>query len=224
MKNLLNLLKSNIWLFLIYQIKFDLETGHIQFMKNNPLPNGMTSFFKRDDLSMSKEEKKLFQNFAQICKDYIRFVQIKSYLENTKDDKTEILKKLLFMTNKLYKKLDARDFFACFINHTQTDGQIALKFNAVMFNYFHDEHLREIVKAIELITNSTKAIEAWYERTSNIIHVFLPEGKVWFSEKDYALFYSKKKKQYLEEAAKERDKIVCYLEPPPPKTKDEPTE
>lgn len=227
MKALLQLLKPNDWIFLIYQISCDQKTGDIEFGKKNPLPKNMTDFFKTHGVSMSKEERKLLQNFAQICNDWIVYQDMKLYLETTEDNETVILRQLLYMTHKLHKSMDVVDFFMYFMDPTKNEEHYAQKFNKIAFDYFQEKRLHEIERAIELIIKYTEAIAAWYEQTSVMTQVFLPLDKKymeWFPEKKHAFLYSKAKEEYREKALREQEKINQYLKPPQPKTEYEPTE
>jgi hypothetical protein len=226
MEDLLKLLISNFWIFLIYQIKFDQKTDTIKFMEKKPLPKDMTDFFKRHGVSMSKEERKLLQNFAHCCENYIMFEAMKTYLEETKDSKTEIVRQLLYMSHKLHKKMEAGIFFACFMASAENDGQYALSFNNLLFDYFQKQQLQEIELAIEVITKHNDQIAGWYEQTPVMIKVFSPLDKKYmerFSEEHHAFHYSNTKERYLVQAKKEQEQMLQYLKPPPPKKEEEPT-
>ena len=228
MKGLLELLISNFWLFLIYQINFDPKTRVVRFMEKDPLPNNMTKFFKKHGVSMSKEEKTLFQNFAHCCKDYIIFLDIKYYLETSEDTATKIVQQLLYMTHKFHKKMEIANFFMCFMAPAENDGQFVLKFTQLMFDYYQMQQFHEIERAIELINKHTEAITTWYEQTPAMTQVFSELDRQytvrWSTKEVLAFHYSNTKERYLELAKKEQEKMIQYLEPPPPKKEEEPTE
>ena len=82
MENLLNLLLSNVWLWLIYQITFNSKTGQIEFRKDNPLPPDMAKFLKKSGVAISKEEKKALKIFHLLCNDYLIFCEMFNFLQN----------------------------------------------------------------------------------------------------------------------------------------------
>lgn len=219
-----NLLVESKWLWLIYQITFDKNTGCVEFREDNPLPKNLTDFFKSISVSISKENRTLLKDFAKIYNDYRIYQEMIAYLRTTSDNETAIVQQLLRMScNFQNKTMNPAEFVACFMEPTKNDGHYALTFNEVMFNCFQEKQLHEIMRALELINKHSEAIAAWYEQTSVMTEVFLPLDKQyieWFSKKYHAFHYANRKKEYLEKAMKEQEEMIHYLEPPPPYTKE----
>jgi hypothetical protein len=228
MNALLKILKKNNWLWVIYQITFDSKTNQIEFRKDNPLPKDMTDFLKKSGVSISKEERKALKNLHLLCKDYLIFCEMNKYIESSEDNETEMVQTLLAMAENLHIEImTPANFFICFMEPTKTNGQFRLAYNQnnqIMFDYYQNKILQRVVRTINLFSKHAEQVATWYDQTFVITQVFSPLDKKyteWFPDEVHASHYLNTKESYFKKAQEELNKMLRYLEPPLPPTKDD---